>query len=846
MATSTPAAPVASPTVPADLANHLVHGNFWDPFAILGVHGVDAWRRNPPGRSGRSCLRLETPGPSTFPKGSRAFGLAMTRIHNGRPVRGGGWPTEAGDRAELSPGRSRTTRGTQWEFVDPYQFGPVLTDFDLHLLGEGTHYKSYEKLGCPRPDPRRTESEGSTSPSGPPTRLAGERGRATSTTGMVASIRCGLARGGFWEIFMPDLGQGEVYKFEIKSRVNNYLVEKADPYGFAAEYRPKTASVVWDVTKFAWSDSDWMAQRAERQALDAPISIYELHLGSWQRKVEEDNRYLNYRELADALVNYLAETGFTHVELMPVNEHPFDGSWGYQPVGFFAPTSRHGSPDDFVYFVDTLHRHGYGVIIDWVPAHFPKDIHGLGLFDGTHLYEHEDPRLGEHMDWGHQDLQLRSGRGPQLPPRQRPVLARAVPHRRACGSTPSRRCSTSTIPGKRASGSPTSSAATRTSKRSSSSRSSTSFATASIPGIITAAEESTSFPGVSRPTYLGGLGFSLKWNMGWMNDTLKYFHEDPIHRRFSHGSSSASAWSTPSPRTSSCRCRTTRSSTARGRSWTRCPATPGRSSPTCASCTATCSPTPARSFCSWGTNLPRGGNGTTTSSIDWHLLWGSEHQGIKRLVTDLNADLQVRTLAPPGRLRLARLRVARTERLGEQRPVVPPPRQGSRRLHRRRLQLHPGRPPRLPRRRPRGGALPRDLQHRRRDLRRLERRQQRRDRRPPRHLGRPPVPPQPDDPAAGVLILKVGPRADRRRVRPAIRAPPSPRGRRAGRGRSRSAPPCGRPAARRTSPPPPGRPGTGAITRSVVVGVAASGQVAVMLTAVGIGRSGPVCALSRK
>jgi 1,4-alpha-glucan branching enzyme len=273
-----------------------------------------------------------------------------------------------------------------------------LTEFDLHLLGEGTHYRNYERLGAHlrthqgfggvhfavwAPNAQRVSVIGNFNHWDGRRHPMGTRGAS-----------------GVWELFVPDLSEGEVYKFEIKSRHHGYLVEKSDPYGFAAELRPRTASIVWDITRFTWDDEEWMAQRSHRQGLDQPMAIYEVHLGSWKRKVEQGGGFLNYRELAEQLVAHLDHTHFTHVELLPITEHPFDGSWGYQPVGYFAPTARHGTPDDFAAFVDHLHRHGYGVILDWVPAHFPNDVHGLGYFDGTHLYEHSDPRLGEHRDWG--------------------------------------------------------------------------------------------------------------------------------------------------------------------------------------------------------------------------------------------------------------------------------------------------------------------------------------------------------------------------------------------------------------------------------------------------------------
>ena len=385
MALTTTNAPGASQ---ADI-DLIVHGAHWDPFGILGPHAADGeWR----------AIRAFLPEASRawvvdLARGGQGVRVPMTRVHPD-----GFFEADFPDRRAPFPYRLAVENheAHSWEFVDPYRFGPVLTDFDLHLLGEGTHYKNYERLGA-----HVREHEGSRGVHfavwAPNAERVSVVGNFNHWDGRRHPLRsCGA--GGIWEIFIPDLGQGEVYKFEIKSRHHGYLVEKADPYGFAAELRPKTASVVWDVTKFAWHDDEWMAAREATQGLDSPISVYEVHLGSWRRK--DGNQFLTYRELADQLVDYLGETGFTHVELLPINEFPFDGSWGYQPVGYFAPTSRFGTPDDFAYFVDTLHRHGYGVFLDWVPAHFPRDIHGLGYFDGTHLYEHADPRLGEHRDWG--------------------------------------------------------------------------------------------------------------------------------------------------------------------------------------------------------------------------------------------------------------------------------------------------------------------------------------------------------------------------------------------------------------------------------------------------------------
>ena len=425
--------------------------------------------------------------------------------------------------------------GHQWEIVDPYQFGPVLTDFDLHLLGEGTHLRNYERLGA-----HLRTHEGFRGVHyavwAPNAERVSVTGNFNHWDGRRHPMRNRGATG-IWELFIPDLCEGEVYKFEIKSRNHGYVVQKADPYGFASELRPKTASVVWDLSKFAWGDDEWMATRAQRQALDRPISVYEVHLGSWKKTGESATGFLNYRELAHDLAAHLEHTHFTHIELMPITEHPFDGSWGYQPVGYFAPTSRHGTPDDFAYFVDHLHRHGFGVILDWVPAHFPNDLHGLGYFDGTHLYEHADPRLGEHRDWGTKIFNY--GRAEvrnflfgnalfwldryHLDGLRVDAVASMIylDYSRKAGEW---------IPNMF--GGNENLEAIDFLKRLNE------ICHREHPGILTVAEESTSWSGVSRPTYLGGLGFSLKWNMGWMNDTLRYMTQGPglpqVRARLAH------------------------------------------------------------------------------------------------------------------------------------------------------------------------------------------------------------------------------------------------------------------------------------------------------------------------
>ncbi|MBI5715545.1 MAG: 1,4-alpha-glucan branching enzyme, partial [Chloroflexi bacterium] len=278
---------------------------------------------------------------------------------------------------------------------DPYRFSPVLSEDDLFLFNEGNHFKLYEKFGA-----QLMAHEGIAGVSfavwAPNAERVSLIGDFNNWDGRRHPLRPRGASG-VWEIFIPHLRAGDLYKYEIKTRYQGYVASKADPFGFGSEMRPSTSSVICDL-RFDWHDEGWMRTRQVRQSLNSPISVYEVHLGSWRRK--DGNEFLNYHELADQLIGYVKEQGFTHIELLPITEHPFDGSWGYQSLGYFAPTSRFGSPADFAYFVDEAHRNGVGVIVDWVPAHFPKDGFGLSFFDGTHLYEHSDPRLGEHQDWG--------------------------------------------------------------------------------------------------------------------------------------------------------------------------------------------------------------------------------------------------------------------------------------------------------------------------------------------------------------------------------------------------------------------------------------------------------------
>jgi 1,4-alpha-glucan branching enzyme len=412
---------------------------------------------------------------------------------------------------------------------DPYAFLPTLGELDLHLAREGRHEELYEKLGA-----HAIEVDGI---AGVAFAVWAPSARAVSVTGdfngwdtRLHPLRS-LGASGIWELFVPGVPEGSRYKLAIRS-ADGALHLKADPFAFASEHPPQTASVVHR-SRHAWTDQDWLERRAASDPLREPMSVYEVHLGSWRRNPLEGDRPLSYRELAEELADYVHDMGFTHVELLPVMSHPFSGSWGYQVTSYFAPTPRHGDPDDFRAFVDHLHGEGIGVLLDWVPAHFPRDEWALARFDGTALYEHEDPRRGAHPDWG--TLIFNYGRGEV----RNFLLASALYWLRehhADGIRVDAVASMLYLDYSRRAGEwvPNAFGGNEDLDAVSFLRELNEVLHAREPGVISAAEESTSWGGVSRPTYLGGLGFGFKWNLGWMHDTLGYFQQDPVYRRYHH------------------------------------------------------------------------------------------------------------------------------------------------------------------------------------------------------------------------------------------------------------------------------------------------------------------------
>ncbi len=411
---------------------------------------------------------------------------------------------------------------------DPYSFAPQLSDYDLHLFGEGKHWHAYRILGA---HPKVVDEVAGIlfavwAPNAGRVSVVGDFNR---WDGRAHPMR---VRGGsgVWELFIPELGPGTLYKFEIRNRNSGEILLKSDPYGQAFEQRPKTASIVTSASPFEWHDQDWMAAREKSDWLHNPISVYEVHLGSWQRGWEGE--FLNYRELAKRLVEYVQEMGFTHIELLPITEHPYDPSWGYQTTGYYAPTSRFGSPEDFRWFVDYCHRHGIGVFLDWVPAHFPKDAHGLARFDGEPLYEHADPRRGEHLDWSTLIYNYDRHEVKNF------LLSNALywlQEFHLDGLRVDAVASMLYLDYSRTEWIPNQYGGRENLEAIEFLREMNTVVHGEQPGVLIMAEESTAWPQVTRPTYLGGLGFSIKWNMGWMNDTLEYISLDPIYRHYHHG-----------------------------------------------------------------------------------------------------------------------------------------------------------------------------------------------------------------------------------------------------------------------------------------------------------------------
>jgi 1,4-alpha-glucan branching enzyme len=506
------------PDIHPDAITNLLQGQHGAPFDLLGPHpegegqvSIRAFRPN----ARELWVELDE-GEARFPMNRlRDEGFFEVTIPGELPLR---YHFEA-----------ITHEGGDESFYDPYMFSPTLSDFDLHLLGEGRDLYSYQKLGA-----HLMEISG----------VKGVRFAVWAPNAYRVSVIGNFNRwdvrthpmrkhegAGIWELFIPGIGAGEVYRYDLRSQFGDYHAAKSDPYGFYAELRPNNASIVVDINSYTWGDETWMQNRAAQNHLVEPMSIYEVHLGSWRR--DSNGNWLNYRELAHELVDYVKDLGYTHLELMPIAEHALDASWGYQTTGYFAVTSRYGTPDDFMYFVDHCHQNGIGVILDWVPAHFPKDGHSLSYFDGTHLYEHADPRQAEHPDWG--TYIFNYGRNEV----RNFLLSNALfwlRHYHIDGLRVDAVSSMLYLDFSRKEGQwiPNQYGGRENLEAISFLKEFNETVHGEVPGAFTVAEESTAWPMVSRPTYLGGLGFTLKWNMGWMHDTLDYIAIDPVYRRWHH------------------------------------------------------------------------------------------------------------------------------------------------------------------------------------------------------------------------------------------------------------------------------------------------------------------------
>ena len=426
--------------------------------------------------------------------------------------------------------RFRFADGNEWIREDPYRFLPTVGEMDLYYVGEGRHWRLFEKLGA---HVRIVDGVQGVSFAvwAPNARRVSVIGNFNRWDGRLCPMRR-MGSSGIWELFIPGLGEGELYKFEIKTAGGD-LKLKLDPLAFYTQRRPETAGIVWQLGKHKWGDAKWLDDRKRRDPLKSPMMMYEVHLASWMRSPENPEEFLSYRDMAQKLVDHCKRYNFNYVEFMPLAEHPFDGSWGYQITGYFAPSSRFGDPDEFKHMVDLLHQNGIGVLVDWVPAHFPKDDHGLRRFDGTALYEHQDPRLGEHRDWG--TLIFNYGRSEVA----NFLISNAlfwIDEYHIDGLRVDAVASMLYLDYSREEGEwvPNKFGGRENLEAIDFLRRLNEEVHGQFPGTFTVAEESTSFPAVSRPTYVGGLGFTFKWNMGWMNDSLRYITKDPIHRSYHH------------------------------------------------------------------------------------------------------------------------------------------------------------------------------------------------------------------------------------------------------------------------------------------------------------------------
>lgn len=613
-----------SPTLKIEEINAISNGSHGDLFSVLGLHQIEI--------DGKEKLIYRA-----FRPDAQKITL---QVEKGKPVE----LKKIGNSGLFEHVFSRRKNrfnyfldivhhdGHKFTIVDAYKFGPLISDFDMQLWGEGNHHHVYKWMGA---HPKNVDEVDGTHfvVAAPNASRVSVVGSFNNWDGRIHGMRKHPAQG-IWEIFVPHVAPEDLYKYEIKTDLTNAPIIKADPYAQFAELRPGTASKVWS-SNYSWKDNTWMNDRNKIQAPDRPISVYEIHAGSWKRKVNEDPGFLSYRELADDLVPYVSELGFTHVELMPIAEHPYDPSWGYQITGYYAPTSRFGNPDDFRYFIDKCHQANIGVILDWVPAHFTKDDHGLRQFDGTALYEHEDPRMGEHKDWGTNIFNFGRTEVNNF------LISNAVywlDEFHIDGLRVDAVASMLYLDYSREEGEwiPNQYGGRENLEAIHFLRRFNDVVHEYYPGALTMAEESTSWQGVSRPTSSGGLGFDLKWNMGWMNDTLAYIEKDPIYRRYHQDQLSFSLiyafteqFLLPLSHDEVVHMKESLISKMPGDDWQKFANLRllytymyGH---------------PGKKLLFMGSEFGQWSEWTEAHSIDWHLLEWENHQGVRHLVKDLNA-----------------------------------------------------------------------------------------------------------------------------------------------------------------------------------------------------------------
>jgi len=612
-------------TLAAEEIVSISDGSHGDPFSVLGFHTIKQ------GNTDKLVLR------AFRPEARQIFvNLAKSKPQELQRISDEGLFELVFPRRKNAAEYTLTVvphHGEEFEISDPYSFGKMIEDFDLQLWGEGNHKKAYQFMGA---HPKTVGDVSGTHfvVSAPSAIRVSVIGSFNNWDGRTHRMRKYHDQG-IWELFIPHVSGGDEYKFEIKSPVQDPPLKKADPFAFYAQLRPDTASKVFDIEGYKWGDDDWVKNRSKTQAMDQPMSIYEVHAGSWRRKVGENPDYLSYRELAEQLVPYVKDLGYSHIELLPIAEHPYDPSWGYQITGYFAPTSRFGTPHDFMYFVDECHKAGIGVIVDWVPAHFAKDEHGLRRFDGTGLYEHEDSRQGEHKDWG--TCIFNYGRTEV----HNFLISNALywcDKFHIDGLRVDAVASMLYLDYSREEGEwiPNKYGGRENIEAIEFLRKFNDSVHEHFPGTITFAEESTSWGGVSRPTQTGGLGFDYKWNMGWMNDTLAYIEKDPVYRKYHQGELTFSLiyafsenFTLPFSHDEVVHMKKAMLSKMPGDDWqkfanlrllyTYMYAHPGKN------------------LLFMGCEFGQWAEWSESKSLDWHLLNWENHQGVQKIIRDLNA-----------------------------------------------------------------------------------------------------------------------------------------------------------------------------------------------------------------